>query len=157
MMRCWSCAGPAWFVECPQQEGHRDDYRRLCNQVMNLLLKQELFSFVTTPAVVQPNGKVSPVSGTNNESERTLRTSAMARETGRANKTVRGARRQSIITSVLESLRTYLPILTLSSLMEEVTRWAKQGSSCFARAVRQIGKSKHKAGVLDAVLPQPSG
>ena len=149
--------GPVWFKDYPKQEGHLDDYRRLCNEVMDLLLRQELFQFVTTPAVVQPNGEAKPVSGTNNESERTLRSSAMARETGRTNKTIKGARRQSIITSVLESLRNYLPTWTLASLIREVTSWEERGGSCFSRAVRRIGKSKQKTGVLDAVLPQPSG
>ncbi len=149
--------GPLWFAECPKLQGHADDYRLLCNEVMNLLLKQELFSFVRTPAVRQPNGEVHAVSGTNNESERTLRGSATARETGRTSKTVAGARRRSIITSVMESLRNYLKKMTLSSLIDEVARWEERGGSCFARAVKRIAKSKHKAGVLDAVLPQPSG
>lgn len=149
--------GPMWAAECPKLEGHADDYRLLCNEVMNLLLKQELFSFVTTPAVRQPNGEVHCVSGTNNEAERTLRGSATARATGRTSKTVQGARRRSIITSVLESLRNYLKKATLASLIEEVASWEGRGGSCFARAVRRIGKSKHKSGVLDAVLPQPSG
>jgi transposase len=149
--------GPMWAAECPKLEGHADDYRLLCNEVMNLLLKQELFPFVTAPAVRQPNGEVQDVSGTNNEAERTLRGSALARETGRTSKTVAGARRRSPITRVLESLRKYLRKTTLASLIEEVTSWEERGGSCFARAVRRIAKSKHKVGVLDAVLPQPSG
>ena len=36
-----------------------------------------------------------------------------ARDTGRTNKTLVGARRQTIIVSVLESLRLYLPTFTL--------------------------------------------
>lgn len=149
--------GPVWIQKLPKLKGLADDYRLLCNEVVDLMAKGELFQFVTTPAVVQPNGETKPVSGTNNEAERTLRSSAMARETGRANKTIKGARRQSIITSVLESLRLYLETWTLASLIGEVTSWAERGGSCFARAVRRLGKSKHKAKVLDAVLPQPSG
>jgi transposase len=149
--------GPVWNMNHPKLEGHADDYRRLCNEVVNLMIRGELFQFVTTPAVVQPNGEAKAVSGTNNESERTLRSSAMARETGRTNKTINGARRQSIITSVLESLRLYLKTWTLASLIQEVASWAEQGDSCFARAAGQIGTSKQKTGVLDAVLPQPSG
>jgi transposase len=149
--------GPMWAAECPKLEGHADDYRLLCNEVMNLMLKQELFRFVTAPAVRQPNGEVHPVSGTNNEAERGLRGSATARATGRTSKTVAGARRRSIITSVLESLRKYLKTTTLASLIAEVVSWERRGGSCFARATRRIAKSKHKTGILDAVLPQPSG
>ena len=73
------------------------------------MLDKQLFTFVTAPPVATAERKSEPVSGTNNEGERTLRGSAQARDTGRTNKTVVGARRQTIIVSVLESLRLYLP------------------------------------------------
>lgn len=149
--------GPIWVMDYPKHEGLADDYRLLCNEVMNLMLKQELFQFVTAAAVRQPNGEVDNVSGTNNEAERTLRGSALARATGRTNKTVSGARRQSILTSVLESLRNYLKSTTLASLIKEVASWAERGGSCFARAAGRIAKSKQKTGILDTVLPQPTG
>jgi len=63
------------------------------------------------------------VSGTNNEAERTLRGAAEARKTGRTNKTLNGARRQTIIVSVLESLRLYLPKFTLAGVLAEIDRW----------------------------------
>jgi hypothetical protein len=150
------CVG-VWAAELPKLEGAADGYRLLCNELMRLLLAEELFCFVTAAAVRQPNGTVQPVSGTNNEAERTLRGSAQARVTGRTNKTPAGARRQTVITSVLESLRNYLKTLTLASVIEEITSWWQRGDSCFARASRRIAKSKHQRGVLDSLLPQPDG
>jgi hypothetical protein len=73
-------------------------------------------------AVKTPTGEVLPVTGTNNEAERTLRGAAQARKTGRTNKTQRGARRQTVLTSVLESLRRQLACFTLSSVLEEISR-----------------------------------
>jgi len=147
--------GGVWVAELPKLEGPADDYRLLCNEVMRLMLAQELFGFVTAGAVRQPNGVVRPVSGTNNEAERTLRGSALSRVTGRTNKTTRGARRQTVITSVLESLRNYLKQMTLSGVIEEITSWSQRGASCFARAAQRIAKSQRKQKMLDSLLPQP--
>src|SRR5437763_8069494 len=96
---------PLWFAELPPLQGLENDYRLLVNEIMRLLLAEELFTFVTARPVEQPNGEMQTVGGTNNEAERTLRNPAAARKTGRTNKTVPGARRQTILTSVLESLR----------------------------------------------------
>ena len=110
-----------WALELPPlEESPANDYRLLVNEVMKLMLAKQLFTFVTAESAVQPNGKCEPVSGTNNEAERTLRNPAAARKTGRTNKTLVGARRQTIIVSVLESLRVYLPIFTLGRVMKEV-------------------------------------
>ena len=100
--------GPMWVAELPPGEGPQDDYRLLCNELMRLMLEKQLFSFVTAAPVEKPNGETTAVSGTNNESERTLRSPAQARDTGRTNKTPLGARRQTVIVSVLQSLRQYL-------------------------------------------------
>lgn len=80
-----------WAAELPKSEGPADDYRLLVNELMRLMLAQQLFTFVTAPAVTTPSGITQPVSGTNNEAERTLREPARARDTGRTNKTLRGA------------------------------------------------------------------
>jgi transposase len=63
-----------------------------------------LLTFVTARPTEQPNGATRPVDGSNNEAVRTLRGAAQARLTGRTNKTINGARRQTILTSVLQSL-----------------------------------------------------
>ena len=126
------CA-PMWVAELPPGEGPEDDYRRLCNELMRVMLAEQLFTFVTAEPVEKPNGETVAVSGTNNEAERTLRSPAQARNTGRTNKTMPGARRQTVIVSVLESLRQHLSTFTLSSVIEEIRRWFETGRSCFAR------------------------
>jgi hypothetical protein len=138
-------------------EGPDDGYRLLVNEVMRLLLAAELFTFVTAKAVEQPNGEMQTVSGTNNEAERTLRNPATARKTGRTNKTINGARRQSIVMSVLESLRLYLATFTLANVIEEVQSWLASGRSCFAELLQTLGLAQPKQSVLDQLLPAPSG
>lgn len=139
------------------EDGPADDYRRLVNELMRLMLEDQLFKFVMAKAAEQPNGEIKPVSGTNNESERTLRGPAEARKTGRTNKTAAGARRQTVITSVLESLRLYLPVYTLQSIIDEVNRWSQEGRSCFAELLAELGLSKAKEPILDKLFPEPSG
>ena len=111
----------------------------------------------------KPNGETLVVSGTNNEAERTLRSPAQARDTGRTNKTVPGARRQTVIVSVLESLRQHLSTFTLSSVIEEIRRWSETGRSCFARRVEKLELINHglpdegRLSLLDRVIPVPDG
>ena len=154
--------GPMWAAELPPGEGPADDYRRLCNELMRVMLAEQLFTFVTAAPVQKPNGEMMAVSGTNNESERTLRAPAMARNTGRTNKTPVGARRQTVIVSVLESLRQYLSSFTLSKVIEEVGRWLETGRSCFARLAKKLGLSDSQAhadcrSLLDRLIPVPDG
>ena len=150
---CW----PMWVADLPPLEGLEDDYRRLTNEIVRLLLSDQLFTFVTAPPTEQPNGTTKPVDGTNNEAERTLRGAAQARVTGRTNKTLKGARRQTIVTSVLESLRLYLPSFTLSTVLDELQRWWETGRSCFAELVEKFGYAPPKTPVIDQLLPGPSG
>jgi hypothetical protein len=156
------CA-PVWAAELPPSEGPEDDYRRLCNELMRVLLARQLFTFVTAEPVAKPNGETLVVSGTNNEAERTLRSPAQARDTGRTNKTVLGARRQTVIVSVLESLRQHLSTFTLSSVIEEIRHWLETGRSCFARLAEKLGLTGSSAptdarpSLLDRVIPVPSG
>ena len=157
-------AAPIWAAELPpHQEGSLEDYRLLCNELMRLLLDQQLFVFVTAPPTTAPNGETQAVAGTNNESERTLRGPAMARATGRTNKTVRGARRQTVITSVLESTRQYLLDFTLTTLLAEIERWTTRGRSCFTDQLNKLKRAgqgefqETETSVLDALLPLPAG
>jgi hypothetical protein len=124
---------------------------------MRLLLAQELFTFVTAKPVEQPNGATHPVGGTNNEAERTLRNPATARKTGRTNKTIHGARRQTVVMSVLESLRLYLTTFTLANVIEEVQGWIAKGRSCFEELQEKLGLALPAQSILDQVLPHPSG
>jgi transposase len=146
-----------WAAELPRGEGPEDDYRLLNNELMRLMLAKELFTFVTAAAVQTPNGTTMPVAGTNNEAERTLRSAAQARKTGRTSKTLRGARRQTVIVSVLESLRVHLATFTLSSVIDEVRRWCDTGQSCFAKLLRKLKLPPTTKSVLDILLPVPSG
>jgi len=156
------CA-PMWVAELPPGEGPEDDHRLLCNELMRVMLTEQLFTFVTAESVEKPNGEMLVVSGTNNEAERTLRSPAQARDTGRTNKTVAGARRQTVIVSVLESLRQHLSSFTLSSVIEEIRRWCETGRSCFARWVEKLGLTDHglpddgRLSLLDRVIPVPDG
>jgi transposase len=137
-LEVFELCGPTWNANLPKSQGLADDYRLLVNEVMRLTLYEQLFTFVTAEPVVQPNGEEKPVGGTNNESERTLRGPAQARDTGRTNKTRKGARRQTILTSVLESLRLYLPTFTLATVVEELRRWQRAGRSCFEKLLNKL-------------------
>lgn len=150
------CA-PKWALELPPSEGPDNDYRLLCNELMRLLLSEQLFVFVTASAVVKPNGEPMPVSGTNNEAERTLRSAAEARKTGRTSKTPRGARRRTVVVSVLESLRQHLTMFTLTSVIDEIQHWCETGQSCFARLLTELQLPLPPQPVLDRVLPVPDG
>jgi len=148
---------PMWFADLPPLEGLDNDYRLLVSEVMRLMLAEELFTFVTAKAVEQPNGETQTVGGTNNEAERTLRNPATARKTGRTSKTMHGARRQTILTSVLESLRLYLTTFTLAKVIEEVQGWVATGRSCFEELLEKLGLPLPAPSILEQVLPSPSG
>lgn len=150
------CA-PAWVAELPPLEGPADDHRLLCNELMRLMLQRQLFTFVTAAPVPTASGETTPVAGTNNESERTLRSAAQARKTGRTSKTVRGARRQTIVVSVLESLRQHLSTFTLSSVIREVLHWSDAGQSCFAGLLAKLRLPTPATSILDHLLPVPNG
>jgi hypothetical protein len=149
--------GSVWAAELPPGEGPEDDYRLLVNELMKLMLSRQLFTFVTAMAVKTPSETEMPVAGTNNEAERTLRPAAEARKTGRASKTLRGARRRTVLVSVLESLRVHLATFTLSSVIEEVRRWRDAGLSCFDKLLKKLNLPLPAKSVLDILLPTPSG
>ena len=148
---------PTWCVDLPPLEGAADDHRLLLNELGRLLVEEQLFTFVTASPVTQPNGKTHCVAGTNNESERTLRNPAEARATGRTNKTDRGTRQRTVVTSVLESLRLYLPTFTLATVIAEVRSWEKAGRSCFEKLLAKLKILPPEVSVLDSLFPKPSG
>ena len=155
--KIYALCGPMWLANLPPQEGLANDFRLLVKELMRLMLAEELFTFVTAKPVKQPNGETKPVGATNNEAERTLRQPAEARKTGRTNKTLGGARRQTVLVSVLESLRLYLQTFTLSSVLAEIEQWTKAGKSCFTRLFEKLKLSHPSQPVLDQILPVPSG
>jgi transposase len=151
------CA-PMWALELPPlEDGPENDYRLLVNEVMRLMLAKQLFTFVTAEPAAQPNGASQPVAGTNNEAERTLRNPAEARNTGRTSKTLVGARRQTIIVSVLESLRLYLLKFTLATVIKEINGWWQAGQSCFTKLLKKMKLKPSAESILDKVMPAPDG
>jgi transposase len=153
----FALCGSVKFAEPSELDELDHDHRLLLAEVFRLMMAKQLFTFVTAKPVQQPNGSTRPVAGTNNEAERTLRNPAQARATGRTNKTSNGARRQSILTSVLESLRVYLPTYTLGSVVAELKRWAAIGLSCFERLLKKLKLSSRQRAkpILDQILPSP--
>ena len=143
---------PLWRTEQPSTERPSDDFRLLVNELMRLFFADQLFTFVTAVPVQQPNGERRAASGTNNEAERTLRAPAQTRVTGRTSKTIRGARRWTIVLSVFELLRLYLARFRLSDVMEEIQCWWKVGSSCFEDQLNKQMLNKPSESVLSKVL-----
>jgi transposase len=139
-------------------EGLDHDFDLLVCEVLRLMMKQELFTFVSAPPMQMPNGTTKRVDGTNNEAERTLRGPAQARKTGRTNKSNAGTRRQTIVTSVLESLRLYLTPFTLGTVLEELKRWWATGQSCFEKLLNkhQLKARQSEAPIIDQLFPSPT-
>lgn len=98
---------------------HKATFIRLQNELVDNL--NCLFVFVEHP-------EVEP---TNNRSERNVRREAEIRKGGRTSKTTAGARRRSIIMTVLASLQTRFAKFTLDNLLSEIQRWLVQGRSIF--------------------------
>ena len=132
---------------------HAHAFYLLVREVFDLT--EQLFSFVTAPAATQPNGETKPVDGTNNEAERTLRGPALARKTGRTNKSMTGAWRQTILTRVLESLRLYLPKFTFRNVVDEINRWQHEGCSCFSKLLKTLNLQPIDQ-ILDLLFPSPA-
>jgi len=68
-----------------------------------------------------------------------------------------GARRETIIVSVLESLRLYLPTFTLGGVLDEINRWWETGRSCFTKLLNKMKLETPAQSILDQVLPIPDG
>jgi hypothetical protein len=104
------------------------DVREFRNLQRRLLKYQgSLFTFVLHP-------EVDP---TNNRAEQGLRKTAKARNNYQTSKTKKGAERRSILTSVLTSLQQSLPAFSLSTVIEEVTRWRQEGTSLFQMQLQE--------------------
>jgi hypothetical protein len=114
---------PYWQDATPQMKPHERDFANLVNELLQRTMDEELFTFVLHP-------EVEP---TNNRTERLQRGPALDRKAGRTSKTAAGARRRTILASVLESLRANLAPFTLASVVEEVQRWMHEGLSLFAK------------------------
>lgn len=93
--------------------------------------------------------------GTNNVSEQILRTPAQNRRTDQTTRSVRGARRRTILTSVLESLRTRRPVFDGQSVLAEVSHWYRTGRSGFGRTLKKLGLLPRDDSPLDLLVPLP--
>jgi hypothetical protein len=107
----------------PEMPPHERDFTNLVNELGRLVMAEELFTFVLLP----------DVEATNNSMERQLRNPALERKAGRTNKTATGAHRRTVIVSVLQSLRANLENFSLTTVLEEVGHWMKEGMSLFAK------------------------
>ena len=78
------------------------------------------------------------VEATNNRSERQARGEAMARKAARTSKTETGAKRRSVIMSVLASLSKRMEYFTLGSVLAEINRWIETGQSVFREELASL-------------------
>ena len=105
---------------------HEATFLRLQNELVDNV--DCLFVFVEHP-------QVEP---TNNRSERNVRCEAEIRKGGRTSKSDAGAKRRSIIMTVLMSLRTRFTKFTLHTLLREVEQWIEQGCSIFEKELAEL-------------------
>lgn len=104
-----------------------DDLRDFLNLQKRLRKYEEhLFTFVLHP-------EVDP---TNNRAEQGLRKTAKARNNYQTSKTADGAKRRSVIASVLTSLQRNLPVFSLETVIEEASRWRAEGISLFEQQLQ---------------------
>ncbi len=89
---------------------------------------EKLFVFAAYPEV----------ESTNNRSERQARPEAMARKMARTSKTAAGAKRRSVIMSVLASLSKRLERFTLRNVLSEIDRWLERGRSVLQEALAEL-------------------
>lgn len=146
----YDCTANRFCDKRPPTDDVEKDFCNLIHEILRLLREDELFTYVIQPEVA----------GTNNESERSLRSAAQDRRTGRTSKTERGARRRTIIGSVLDSLRLHLPTPNLSGVQAEIARWYDEGVSCFRRMVASLkiperSLPENVSSVLDLIVPLP--
>lgn len=104
-----------------------DDLRDFLNlQKRMIKYMDSLFTFVLRPDV-EP---------TNNRAEQGFRKTAKARNNYQTSKTERGARRRSVLASILTTLRQNLPEFSLETVVAEVRRWRIDGQSLFDRQLQ---------------------
>jgi hypothetical protein len=107
---------------------HQQTFIRLQNELVNGI--ESLFVFVRHP-------QVEP---TNNRSERNVRREAEVRKGGRTSKTKSGAKRRSIIMTVLATLNTRFKRFTLDAFVSEIERWMDTGISIFQTELDEMAQ-----------------
>jgi hypothetical protein len=109
------------------------DLREYVN-LHKLLIKniKDLFTFV----------RLKEVEPTNNQAERGFRHVARSRNNYQTSKSQKGAKRHSIITSVLFSLKQNMPEFSLATVTAEIIRWQVENRSLFKKQAEQtLGQS----------------
>lgn len=142
---CELCRRRVEDAHVPPPGAERDFYN-LVQELIRLMADQELFTFVLDPSVP----------ATNNASEQALRSPARQRRTDQTSRSVSGARRRTVLTSVLESLRTQLPTFDLCTVQTEISRWYATGKSCFARLAKKLKLPRSEPSFLDRLVPLPN-
>ena len=104
-----------------------------------ILLQRELMNSLDCLFVFVAHPDVEP---TNNRSERNVRREAEIRKGARTSKTKKGAKRRSVIVTVLASLQTRFEQFTLSTLLAEVTGWLETGRSIFEQELKDLQSSR---------------
>jgi hypothetical protein len=117
----WYAAEPHQPIWEQPRTPDEKDFANLVLEIHRLVGEDELFTFVRHP-------EVEP---TNNGSEQEIRDPALDRDAGRTNKSEWGAKRRSIIQSVLASLKKQLETFSLASVLDEAMRWLTTGTSRF--------------------------
>lgn len=120
-----------------------NDFENLVFELVGLMSDDELFTFV----------RHMEAAATNNEAERSLRDTALARGSGRGSKTPRGARRRSVLTTVFESLKLHLASFHLATVLAEVGEWQQTGKSLFDRLRIDVGLDPPGQPRLENLVP----
>jgi hypothetical protein len=123
------CTRAGESIDAETMADHEATFVRLQNELVNGL--DSLFVFVEHP-------EVEP---TNNRSERNVRREAEIRKGGRTSKSDAGAKRRSILMTVLETLNTRFEKFTLQHLLAEVQRWIEMGCSLFQLELTEMEKA----------------
>ena len=141
----WDLLGDELAEESEPVDGHAREFRNLCRELSGLIMKAELFVFVTSDEAV---------TGTNNEMEQGLREAAMCRRTDQTSRTLRGARRRTVIVTVLESTCRLLgaSAITLERVLQHVQSWTIRGRSVFSDQLARLGLSVSTESRLDRIF-----
>ena len=123
------CTRSSELIDEQKTPAHEATFIRLQNELVNGLAS--LFVFVEYP-------EVEP---TNNRSERNVRREAEIRKGGRTSKSDNGAKRRSIIMTVLATLNTRFEKFTLDNLLSEVARWMEAGCSIFQAELIELERA----------------
>lgn len=124
-------------------ENRDSDFQNLVSELIGLMTDDELFTFVKFPEA----------SATNNEAERSLRSTAQDRRTCRTRKMPKGARRRSVLLSVFESLKLHLSTFTLKAVQDEVAEWSETRESLFDRLRTAAGLDPPGDSRLSTLVP----